>query len=99
MCFNYQGPTCPENWLKDVGVEMSKILGSPQCASTNVTTLKQNITIQQTDDGDSLPDSRYITLTRTNQPLMIAEIQVFGGELKSYDSPTIIYMHLKQIME
>ena len=80
---------------------MSKILGSPQCASTDVTTLKQgvNVTIQQTDDGHSLPDSRYITLTRTYHPLMIAEIQVFGGMLKLYYSPIIIYNHLKQNME
>ena len=64
---------------------MSKIQGSPQCVSTNVRTLnkERNITIQETDDGQSLPDSRYISLTRTNHPLIIAEIQVFGGELKS----------------
>ena len=63
---------------------MSKILDSPQCIFTNVATLNRNInaTIQQTDDGHSLPDSRYITLTKANHPIIIAEIHIFGGELQ-----------------
>ena len=84
MCYFVilKGPTCPRNSLEDINIEMSMTKRSPLCVFEDVRVENERrlVAIRASDDGNSLPDSRYITISRESQPLIIAEIEVFGGE-------------------
>ena len=61
---------------------MSKIEGSQTCVYMhNVSDEKASaIKIDAKDNGGPLPDSKYITIRKTNS-LVVAEIEVFGGKI------------------
>lgn len=78
-------PTCRSTGLKGIHVEMSKIEGSQTCVYMhNVSDEKASaIKIDAKDNGGPLPDSKYITIRKTNS-LVVAEIEVFGECADNY---------------
>lgn len=67
---------------KSLKVELSKIndtINHAQCV-TPTSDAESSFYLSNTDEGNPLPDSRYITLIKKNQSLIVAEIQVYGGK-------------------
>ena len=62
---------------------MSVTIDLPQCVRLNVEANDgEVINITDITDRKALPDSRYITLRKQFQPLLIAELEVFGGKFR-----------------
>lgn len=80
--FFLQGDTCPQLGEKSLQVELSKEIDTMyqvQCV-TSTSNVESSFNLTITDSGNPLPDSRFITLIKQNHPLLVAEIQVYGGK-------------------
>ena len=77
-----QGDAYPHISEGSLQVELSKVKDNVlqmQCVTSTIDD-ESNFNLTTTDTGNLLPNSRYITLSKHIHPVIIAEIQVYGGK-------------------
>lgn len=81
-CSFIRGNECPIIDEKSFQVELSKVKETVHQVKCVTSTSEERFIVITNDEGNPLPDSRYITIRQHEHPLIISEIQVYGGKCR-----------------